>query len=63
VIEDDVQKAAIVVATTVYALAMRDESLPRFSTDEMPKPEAPAQPGTSAPPPSAPTAPTAPAAP
>ena len=31
VIEDDVQKAAIVVATTVYALAMRDEPLPRFS--------------------------------
>ena len=67
VIEDDAQKAAIVVATTVYALAMRDEPLPRFAADEMPKPEAPAQPGPSAPTaptaPSAPTAPTAPNAP
>jgi Zn-dependent M28 family amino/carboxypeptidase len=63
VIEDDVQKAAIVVATTVYALAMRDEPLPRFTADELPKPEAPAQPGPSAPAPSAPTAPTAPSAP
>src|SRR5262249_26405081 len=49
VIEDDVQKAAIVVATAVYALAMREEPLPRFTADEMPKPDAPAQTGPSAP--------------
>ncbi len=39
IVEDDVKKAATVVATTVYALAMRDEPLPRFSKDAMPKPE------------------------
>ena len=43
------------------ALAMRDEPLPRFTKDEMPKPEPPAQPGPSAP--TAPTAPSAPSAP
>ena len=41
IVEDDVKKAATVVATTVYALAMRDEPLPRFSKDAMPKPEPP----------------------
>jgi carboxypeptidase Q len=52
IIEDDVQKAAIVVATTVYALAMRDEPLRRFSKDEMPKaePETPATPTPATPP-------------
>lgn len=35
----DVQQAAIVVATVVYALATRDEALPRFAPDAMPKPE------------------------
>jgi Zn-dependent M28 family amino/carboxypeptidase len=39
ILEDDVKQAAIVVATTVYALAMRDDPLPRFSSDAMPKPE------------------------
>jgi len=37
IVEDDVKKAAIVVASTVYHLAMRDEPLPRFKTDEMPR--------------------------
>ena len=37
VVEDDVKKAAIVVASAVYHLAMRDEPLPRFSKDEMPR--------------------------
>jgi carboxypeptidase Q len=41
IVEDDVKKAATVVATTVYALAMRDEPLPRFSKNAMPKPEPP----------------------
>ncbi len=36
VIEDDVKKSAIVIASAVYVLAMRDEMLPRFSKDQMP---------------------------
>ncbi len=38
IIEDDVKAAAIVIAASVYQLAMRDELLPRFSADKMPKP-------------------------
>lgn len=37
IVEDDVKKAAVVVAATVYALAMRDELLPRLKKEEMPK--------------------------
>jgi hypothetical protein len=56
VIESDTQVSAIVVAATVYELATRDERLPRFSKDEMPKrpaeptprPETPPQPTTTA---------------
>jgi len=44
ILEDDVKKAAIVVATAVYALAMRDELLPRFAKGAMP-PRPPAEPG------------------
>jgi carboxypeptidase Q len=51
IVEDDVKKAAIVLAGAVYHLAMRDELLPRFSKDEMPRapgaPQPPAQPSTS----------------
>ncbi len=36
VIEDDVKKSAIVIASAVYVLAMRDELLPRFTADQMP---------------------------
>lgn len=36
IIEDDVKKSAIIIAAAVYALAMRDEMLPRFKTGEMP---------------------------
>lgn len=36
VIESDVKSSAIVIAATVYALAMRDEMLPRFKTGELP---------------------------
>ena len=36
VIETDVKSSAIVIAAAVYALAMRDEMLPRFKTSEMP---------------------------
>ncbi len=38
IIEDDVKKSAIVIAAAVYALAMRDELLPRFAPADMPKP-------------------------
>ena len=41
IVEEDVKKSAIVIATTVYALAMRNEALPRFTRDAMPKPDAP----------------------
>lgn len=36
ILEDDVKKAAVVVATAVYELAMRDELLPRFKKEAMP---------------------------
>lgn len=38
IIEDDVKKSAIIIAAAVYQLAMRDELLPRYKTEEMPKP-------------------------
>ena len=51
IIEDDVQKNAIIVATTVYDLAMRDDALPRFPKDGMPaaEPETPATPAPASP--------------
>ena len=40
ILEDDVKKDAMVVAWSVYQLAMRDELLPRFAKSDMPaKPE------------------------
>ena len=36
VIEQDVRDAAVVVAGTLYQLAMRDEPLARFTGDKMP---------------------------
>ena len=36
IIEDDVKKSAIVIASAVYVLAMRDELLPRYSKEQMP---------------------------
>ena len=36
ILEDDAKKAAVVVATALYELAMRDELLPRFSKENMP---------------------------
>jgi hypothetical protein len=38
VIEDDVKKAAVIVASTIYHLSMRDEMLPRFAPAGMPPP-------------------------
>ncbi len=37
IVEDDVRASAIVVATTLYQLAMRDEPLPRFDAKTMPR--------------------------
>jgi hypothetical protein len=36
IVEDDVKKSAAVIAAAVYALAMRDEMLPRYKREEMP---------------------------
>lgn len=41
IIEDDVKKSAIIIAAAVYTLAMRDELLPRFTSDAMPPKPAP----------------------
>ncbi len=38
VIEEDVKKAAVIVASAVYHLSTRDAMLPRFDAAEMPKP-------------------------
>jgi carboxypeptidase Q len=40
VIEDDVKKAAVIVASAIYHLSMRDEMLPRFAPADMPSPAA-----------------------
>jgi carboxypeptidase Q len=37
IIEDDVKKNAATIAWAVYQLAMRDELLPRFKTEDMPR--------------------------
>jgi carboxypeptidase Q len=36
IVEDDVKKSAVIIAAAVYALAVRDELLPRFKKEEMP---------------------------
>lgn len=36
-VEDDLKQSAIIIAAAVYHLAMRDEMLPRFSAEQMPK--------------------------
>jgi hypothetical protein len=41
VIEEDVKKAAVIVASTIYHLATRDEMLARFAPAEMPAPPPP----------------------
>jgi hypothetical protein len=58
IVEDDVKKAAIVVASAVYHLAMRDQPLPRFAADEMPRrPQQQQQPAPAAAPAPAPATP------
>jgi Zn-dependent M28 family amino/carboxypeptidase len=41
VIEEDVKKAAVIVASTIYHLSTRDDMLPRFAPADMPAPPAP----------------------
>jgi carboxypeptidase Q len=41
VIEEDVKKAAVIVASAIYQLSTRAEMLPRFAPAEMPPPPAP----------------------
>ena len=41
VIEEDVKKAAVIVASTIYQLATRDEMLTRFAPSDMPPPPPP----------------------
>ena len=36
IVWDDAMKAAVISASVVYHLAMRDEALPRFSPETMP---------------------------
>jgi hypothetical protein len=43
VVEGDAEKSAIVIASAVYNLAMRDELLPRFTKDQMPQAPRPPQ--------------------
>lgn len=38
ILEEDVKKNAVVIAYSLYQLAMRDDLLPRFSRDQMPPP-------------------------
>jgi carboxypeptidase Q len=49
IVEDDVKAQAAVIAAVVYDLAMREERLPRFTAEEMPKIDPPATPATPAP--------------
>ncbi|MDQ4121399.1 MAG: M28 family peptidase, partial [Acidobacteriota bacterium] len=56
IVEDDVKKSAAVIAAAVYALAMRDEMLPRYKREEMPAlPGAAARPSPSPSPAASPT--------
>jgi hypothetical protein len=50
IIESDAQASAIVIAATVYDLAMREERLPRFSKGDMPKRPADSTPRPETPP-------------
>jgi Zn-dependent M28 family amino/carboxypeptidase len=41
IVEDDMKKSAIAVASAVYHIAMRDQMLPRFTKENMPAPPPP----------------------
>jgi Zn-dependent M28 family amino/carboxypeptidase len=40
IVEDDVKKSAIAIASSLYHIAMRDEMLPRYAPGQMPPPPA-----------------------
>lgn len=46
--EEDVRESAVEIASAVYAVAMADEMVPRFSADNMPKPAPEPGPGAEA---------------
>ena len=56
IVEDDVKKNAVLVATAVYALSMSDSLLPRYSKEAMPPPPPPEPTPTPTPTPTKPTA-------
>lgn len=61
IVEEDVRRAAVVVAAAVYHLASRDEPLPRFPKEKMPPPPPRPSPSpTPTPPPDATPTPDAP---
>jgi hypothetical protein len=43
IMPEEATRSAIAIAAAVYHVAMRDEMLPRFSAEDMPKPPAPAK--------------------
>lgn len=43
IMPDEAMRSAIAIAAAVYHVAMRDEMLPRFTAEQMPKPPAPAR--------------------
>ncbi len=45
IVEDDVKRSAIIIAAAVYHLAMRDQTLPRFTPETMPPPPQQNRPG------------------
>jgi len=47
IVVEDVKKNAVITASLMYHLAMRDELLPRFKTSDFPPPNAPAGRGRS----------------
>jgi hypothetical protein len=53
IVEDDVKKSAIAIAAAVYHLATRDEQLPRFTAEDMPRRQQQQQPQPAAPQPPA----------
>lgn len=55
--EEDVREGAVEIAAAVYAVAMADKMLPRFSAAEMPAPAPEPGPGSTAIPPPAKSAP------
>jgi len=49
--EEDVREGAVEIASSVYAVAMADNMLPRFTADKMPKPAPEPAPGSESKPP------------